>query len=105
MLYSDALFSLVLLELDESVEGPGCSVEGPGCSVGVPDGLEVLVSCVAWVEVGGSIGSQSPLSVLSTISSRVALVKLSVPLEDNPPALGVQYFTVCHRSVTVTLPV
>jgi hypothetical protein len=42
---------------------------------------------------------------LFTISSRVALVKLSVPLEDNPPALGVQYFTVCHRSVTVTLPV
>jgi hypothetical protein len=33
------------------------------------------------------------------------LVKLSVPLEDNPPALGVQYFTVRHRSVTVTLPV
>jgi hypothetical protein len=50
-------------------------------------------------------GSQFPLSVLSTISSRVALLNLSVPLEDNPPALGVQYFTVCHRSVTVTLPV
>jgi hypothetical protein len=33
------------------------------------------------------------------------LVKLSVPLEDNPPALGVQYFTVRHLSVTVTLPV
>lgn len=42
---------------------------------------------------------------LSTISSRVALMNLSVPLEDNPPTLGVQYFTVCHRSVTVTLPV
>jgi hypothetical protein len=42
---------------------------------------------------------------LPTISSRVALVKRNVPLEDNPPALGVQYFTVCHCSVTVTLPV
>jgi hypothetical protein len=42
---------------------------------------------------------------LPTISSRVALVKRNVPLEDNPPALGVQYFTVRHRSVTVTLPV
>jgi hypothetical protein len=64
--------------------------------------------CVVWVEVGdsgGSIGSQFLLSVLSTISSRVALVNLSVPLEDNPPALGVQYFTVRHRSVTVTPPV
>ncbi len=64
--------------------------------------------CVVWLEVGGSggsIGSHSPLSALSTISSRVALVNLSVPLEDNPPALGVQYFTVCHCSVTVTLPV
>jgi hypothetical protein len=35
----------------------------------------------------------------------VALVKRSVPLEDNPPALGVQYFTVRHLSVTVMLPV
>jgi hypothetical protein len=35
----------------------------------------------------------------------VALVNVSVPLEDNPPALGVQYFTVLHCSVTVTLPV
>jgi hypothetical protein len=35
----------------------------------------------------------------------VVLVKFRVPLEDNPPALGVQYFTVCHRSVMVTLPV
>ncbi len=59
---------------------------------------------MAWLEVGGSTGSQLSVSVLSTISSRVALVKLSVPLEDNPPALGVQYFTVRHRSVTVTLP-
>jgi hypothetical protein len=58
-----------------------------------------------WVGVGGSIGTQFPLSALSTISSRVALVNLSVPLEDNPPALGVQYFTVRQRSVTVTLPV
>jgi hypothetical protein len=39
-----------------------------------------------------------------TLSSRVALVKLSVPIEDNPPALGVQYFTVCHCSVTMTSP-
>jgi len=60
----------------------------------------VLVSCV-----GGSFGSQSLLSVLSTISSRVALLNASVPLEDNPPALGVQYFTVRQLSVTVTLPV
>jgi hypothetical protein len=51
------------------------------------------------------VGVQFLLSVLLTILSRVALVKLSVPLEDNPPALGVQYFTVRHRSVTVTLPV
>jgi hypothetical protein len=35
----------------------------------------------------------------------VVLVKFRVPLEDNPPALGVQYFTVSHSSVTVTLPV
>jgi hypothetical protein len=35
----------------------------------------------------------------------VALVKFSVPLEDNPPTLGVQYFTVRHCSVMVTLPV
>jgi len=60
--------------------------------------------CVVWVEVKGFIGSQSQLSVLSTISSRVALVNVSVPLEDNPPALGVQYFTVCQYSVTVALP-
>jgi len=60
--------------------------------------------CVVWVEVEGFIGSQSQLSVLSTISSRVALVNVSVPLEDNPPALGVQYFTVRHSSVTVMLP-
>jgi hypothetical protein len=39
-----------------------------------------------------------------TLSSRVALVKLSVPLEDNPPSLGVQYFTVRHFSVTVMFP-
>jgi len=51
------------------------------------------------------VGVQSSLLRLFTISSRVALVNLSIPLEDNPPALGVQYFTVCHRSVTVTLPV
>jgi hypothetical protein len=48
---------------------------------------------------------QLPSLRLLTGSSRVALVKLSVPLEDNPPALGVQYFTVRHSSVTVTLPV
>jgi hypothetical protein len=67
----------------------------------------VLVSGVVWVELGGSLGSGSQflLPVLSTISSRVALVNVSVPLEDNPPALGVQYFTVLHCSVTVTLPV
>jgi hypothetical protein len=35
----------------------------------------------------------------------VVLVKFRVPLEDNPPSLGVQYFTVRHRSVMVTLPV
>jgi hypothetical protein len=35
----------------------------------------------------------------------VVLVKFRVPLEDNPPSLGVQYFRVCHRSVMVTLPV
>jgi hypothetical protein len=35
----------------------------------------------------------------------VALVKLSIPLEESPPALGIQYFTVRHSSVTVTLPV
>jgi hypothetical protein len=57
------------------------------------------------LELEDSIGSQFLLSVLSAISSRVALVNLSVPLEDSPPALGVQYFTVRHRSVTVTLPV
>jgi hypothetical protein len=34
----------------------------------------------------------------------VALVNLSVPLEDNPPALGVQYFTVCQSSVTMISP-
>jgi hypothetical protein len=64
----------------------------------------VLV-CVVWVEVEGCIGSQLSSSDLSTILSRVALVKRKVPLEDNPPSLGVQYFTVRHRSVTVTLPV
>jgi hypothetical protein len=57
------------------------------------------------VESGLSIGSQFLICVLSTILSRVALVNANVPLEDNPPALGVQYFTVCHCSVTVTLPV
>ncbi len=41
---------------------------------------------------------------LLTGSSRVALVKRSVPLEDNPPALGVQYFTVRHCSVMVIVP-
>gem|GEM_PF-7000705 len=35
----------------------------------------------------------------------MALLNASVPLEDNPPALGVQYFTVRQLSVTVTLPV
>jgi hypothetical protein len=64
----------------------------------------VLVS-VVWLEVGGSTGSQLFSSLLSTISSRVALVNVSVPLEDNPLALGVQYLTVRHRSMTVTLPV
>jgi hypothetical protein len=51
------------------------------------------------------MGSQFSLLHLLTSLSRVALVNLSIPLEDNPPALGVQYFTVRHRSVTVTLPV
>jgi hypothetical protein len=31
-------------------------------------------------------------------------VKCQRPPRGQPPALGVQYFTVCHRSVTVTLP-
>ena len=31
-------------------------------------------------------------------------MNLSVPLEDNPPALGVQYFTVCQSSVTMISP-
>jgi hypothetical protein len=66
-------------------------------------GLE-LERFVVWVEVGGSIGSQFFLSVLSTILSWVALVNVSVPLEDNPPTPGVQYFTVRHCSVMVTLP-
>jgi hypothetical protein len=48
---------------------------------------------------------QLSLLCVLTFSSRVALVKFRVPLEDNPPAFGVQYFTVCHCSVTVTLPV
>ena len=65
----------------------------------------VVLVCVVWVEVEGFIGSQSQLSVLSTISSRVALVNVSVPLEDNPPALGVQYFTVSRSSVMMMLPV
>ncbi len=83
---------------------------GPGPEGFVEPGPEGFVGsgpedCVVWLEVGGSIGSQFLLSLLSTISSRVALVKLSVPLEDNPPALGVQYFTVRHSSVMVTLPV
>ncbi len=92
--------------------GPEGSVE-PGPEGFVEPGPEGFVGsgpedCVVWLEVGGSggsIGSQFLLSLLSTISSRVALVNLSVPLEDNPPALGVQRFTVCHSSVTVTLPV
>jgi hypothetical protein len=69
--------------------------------------VELLFVSWVWswvVSGGGSFGSQSELSVLSTISSRVALVNVSVPLEDNPPALGVQYFTVLHCSVTVMLP-
>ncbi len=55
--------------------------------------------------MGGGGVVQLLLVCLPTILSRVALVNLSVPLEDNPPALGVQYFTVRHSSVTVTLPV
>jgi hypothetical protein len=72
--------------------------------------LEGTEDCVVWVKsvsvkVEDPVGAQFRFSVLSTISSRVALVNLSVPLEDNPPSLGVQRFTVRHRSVTVTLPV
>ncbi len=52
----------------------------------------------------GGRGVQLSFLWLLTGSSRVALVKRSVPLEDNPPALGVQYFTVRHRSVTVISP-
>jgi hypothetical protein len=91
--------------------GPGGSVGlGPGgvvlvCVVWVLVSVVWVLVSVVWVEVEGSIGWQFQLSVLSSISSRVALVKRSVPLEDNPPAFGVQYFTVRHRSVTVTLPV
>jgi hypothetical protein len=51
-------------------------------------GVVWVLVCVVWVEVEGFIGSQSQLSVLSTISSRVALVNVSVPLEDNPPRSG-----------------
>jgi len=54
---------------------------------------------------GGGGGPQLSCVRLSTISSRVALVNLSIPLEESPPSLGVQYLTVRHRSVTVTLPV
>jgi hypothetical protein len=51
------------------------------------------------------VGVQFLFSVLRTLPSRVALVKRNVPLEESPPALGVQYFTVSHSSVTVMLPV
>jgi hypothetical protein len=67
--------------------------------------VELVWVELVWVEVEGSIAPQFLLSALSTISSRVALLNLSVPLEDSPPSLGVQYFTVRHSSVTVTLPV
>ena len=65
----------------------------------------MVVVVVVVVVVVGVVGVQFLLSVLPTLSSRVALSKRNVPLEDNPPALGVQYFTVRHRSVMVTLPV
>jgi len=64
----------------------------------------VVVSVVVSVVVV-LVRVQSLFSVLLTLSSRVALLKCSVPLEDNPPALGVQYFTVRQLSVMVTLPV
>jgi hypothetical protein len=51
-----------------------------------------------------SSGVQYTFLWLLTSSSRVALLNASVPLEDNPPALGVQYFTVRHRSVMVIVP-
>lgn len=44
----------------------------------------------------GLTGSQLSVVLLSVILSLVSLVNLSVPLEDNPPALGVQYFMVRH---------
>jgi hypothetical protein len=94
----------------ESVLVPGHLVRVPDRSVKVPGHLVVVLDgpvrlpAELVVGSGGISRSQFPLSPLSTISSRVALENLSVPLEDNPPALGVQYFTVRHRSVTVTLP-
>ncbi len=115
MLYSDAPSSLVSSESDGLVEVPdelevllSCVVWLElevllPCVVWLE--LEVLLPCVVWLEAGGSIGSQLSSSVMSTILFQVALVNVSVPLEDNPPALGVQYFTVCHFSVTVMLPV
>ena len=53
----------------------------------------------------GGRGVQFSFLRLLTGSSRVALVNLSVPLEESPPALGVQYFTVSRSSVMMMLPV
>lgn len=50
-------------------------------------------------------GSQvSSVTLRLTILSLVALVKVRVLLEESPPALGVQYFTVSQSSVMVLLP-
>ncbi len=54
--------------------------------------------------MGGGGVVQLLLVCLPTILSLVALVKASAPLEDNPPALGVQCFTVRHCSVMVMVP-
>jgi hypothetical protein len=76
------------LAADELLPPPGLSV-GPGVLAVGSDGLP---------------GTQFSRLDTSTSSFEVELPNLSTPLEDNPPSLGVQDFTVCHRSVTVTLP-